>query len=363
MRPVPEPGERDGFPTPPSPFRPRRRPALLATGASALVTLVTLGSVLAARGAADDAPSATGPGGGRPGTSLTASLPWPQEGQAAVLVEGIGQQGTAAVHGPRRPVPIASVTKVMTAYVILRDHPLRGDASGPLVTVDAEAAGESFSGAESTVEVRPGQRLSQRRLLELMLVPSGNNIARLLARWDAGSQEAFVARMNRAADDLGMDDTTYTGASGIESTTTSTASDQLKLARQVMRDEVFRSVVALPRTAPAVGSATISNSNELLAAPGVIGIKTGSSTPAGGALMWAVDVADRTGRRHLALGVVLHQRAGTSPQEGLHAVFDTSRALVDEVRHRMAAIVPARAPAPAPATDTGSDTDAPSGTR
>lgn len=240
-------------------------------------------------------------------------------------------------------MPIASVTKVMTAYVVLRDHPLRGDASGPLVTVDEQAANESFSGTESTVEVRQGRRLSQRRLLELMLVPSGNNIARLLARWDAGSQEAFVARMNRAADDLGMDDTTYTGASGIEPTTTSTAADQLKLARQVMRDDVFRSFVSLPRTAAAVGSGTIPNSNELLNTPGVTGIKTGSSTPAGGALMWAVDVADRNGRRHLALGVVLHQRAGTSPQEGLRTAFDSSRRLVEEVRHRVAATDPAAA--------------------
>ncbi|NHI11942.1 Peptidase S11 D-alanyl-D-alanine carboxypeptidase 1 [Streptomyces sp. KO7888] len=357
MRPVPEPGEQDGSPAPPSasrlPHRLRRRPALLAAGATALVTLVTLGSVLSVRGSADDAPSAAGVDGGRPGASLTGSLPWPDEGQAAVLVEGFGPRGAPGVHGPGRPVPIASVTKVMTAYVILRDHPLRGDASGPLITVDDEAANESFSGAESTVEVRPGQRLSQRRLLELMLVPSGNNIARLLARWDAGSQEAFVARMNRAADDLGMDDTTYTGASGIESTTTSTAADQLRLARKVMRDDVFRSVAALPRTAAAVGSGTIPNSNELLNTPGVIGIKTGSSTPAGGALMWAVDVADRSGRRHLALGVVLHQRAGTSPQEGLRAVFDASRALVEAVRHRVAATGPA----------TASATDAPSGTR
>ncbi|MET9352934.1 serine hydrolase [Streptomyces sp. NPDC006617] len=348
MRPVPEPGERDGSPAPPSasrlPHSPRRRSALLGAGATALVTLATLGSVLVARGAADDAPSAAGVDGGpggRPGTSLTASLPWPDEGQAAVLVEGFGPRGARGVHGPRRPVPIASLTKVMTAYVVLRDHPLRGDASGPLVTVDEQAANESFSGAESTVEVRQGRRLSQRRLLELMLVPSGNNIARLLARWDAGSQEAFVARMNRAAAGLGMDHTTYTGASGIEPTTTSTAADQLKLARQVMRDDVFRSVVSLPRTAAAVGSATIPNSNELLSTPGVTGTKTGSSTPAGGALMWSVDVADRSGRRHLALGVVLHQSPGTSPQEGLRTAFESSRVLVEDVRHRVAATDPA----------------------
>ncbi|WP_217168893.1 D-alanyl-D-alanine carboxypeptidase family protein [Streptomyces sp. AC512_CC834] len=358
MHPTPEPGERDLPRTPPPRSRPvdawpaswlphrlrRRRPALLAAGATALVTLVALGSVLGTGAAGNDVPSAAGLLGGsegRQGKSVTASLPWPDEGQAAVWVEGFGEHGAPGTHGPRRPVPIASVTKVMTAYVILRDHPLRDGGSGPLVTVDQQAANESFSGSESTVEVRQGQRLSQRRLLELMLIPSGNNIARLLARWDAGSQEAFVARMNRAADDLGMDQTTYTGASGIEPTTTSTAADQVKLARRVMRDKAFRSVVALPHTTAAVGSGTLPNGNELLDTPGVIGIKTGSSTPAGGALMWAVTVADRRGQQHLALGVVLHQSAGTSPQEGLRTVFDTSRTLVEGVRHRVSAAEPA----------------------
>ncbi|MFD5348970.1 D-alanyl-D-alanine carboxypeptidase, partial [Streptomyces anulatus] len=54
-------------------------------------------------------------------------LPWPREGQASVAVEGIGSLGT---RGEQKPVPIASVTKVMTAYVILKDHPMRADAPG-----------------------------------------------------------------------------------------------------------------------------------------------------------------------------------------------------------------------------------------
>ncbi len=62
----------------------------------------------------------------------------------------------------------------------------------------------------------PGQRLTQRTPLELLLLPSGNNVARLLACWDAGSQQAFVAKMNRAAAGLGMRRTTYTGASSVE---------------------------------------------------------------------------------------------------------------------------------------------------
>ncbi|MGA4844981.1 hypothetical protein ACOBQB_01315 [Streptomyces sp. G5(2025)] len=111
-------------------------------------------------------------------------LPWPKEGQAAVAVEKVGVLGA---EGTSRPVPIASVTKVMTAYVVLKGHPLDAGEDGPLIKVDERAAAEAHSSSESTAPLDAGRRLSQRKLLELMLLPSANNVARLLARRDAGS--------------------------------------------------------------------------------------------------------------------------------------------------------------------------------
>lgn len=229
-------------------------------------------------------------------------------------------------------MPIASVTKVMTAYVVLQDHPLRGDQAGPDITVDGDAAAESYSADQSTAPIIAGERISERRLLELMLIPSGNNIARLLARWDAGSQGAFVAKMNRAARALAMVHTTYTGASEVESSTTSTSADQLKLAEQAMRNEVFRAIVALRATTSPGVPGRLLNTNSLLGTDGVIGIKTGSSTPAGGALMWAATAPDADGRNRLILGVVLYQSPGINPEEGLSAALDHSHHLVDGVR-------------------------------
>ncbi|MGP8300531.1 D-alanyl-D-alanine carboxypeptidase family protein [Streptomyces inhibens] len=266
------------------------------------------------------------------------SAAWPREGQTSVLVEGLGGTGDLGSKGVQKPVPIASVTKVMTAYVVLRDHPLRSGEAGPDITVDREAANESFSGTESSVPVREGQRLSERQVLELVLIPSGNNIARMLARWDAGSQEAFVEKMNRAARDLGMRHTTYTGASGLEETTVSTSGDQLKLARQVMRDAAFRAVVAKTSTTVPGVSGIIRNTNTLLGTAGVIGLKTGSSTPAGGALMWAATAPDGNGNDRLVLGVVLHQQAGTSPWQGLQAALDNSRTLIEAVREWLSTV-------------------------
>ncbi|MEU6744196.1 D-alanyl-D-alanine carboxypeptidase family protein [Streptosporangium sandarakinum] len=269
------------------------------------------------------------------GTVSGMSLPWPSEGQAAVEVEGMGGLG---VSGGPDPVPIASVAKVMTAYVILRRHRLRSGDDGPLIKVDRTAADESYVPQESTVPVREGRRIPLRRMLELMMVPSGNNVARLLARWDAGSQERFVERMNATAHRLGMSGTRYTGASGSEDSTVSTAADQLKLAKEAMRDPVFREVVARADTAVPGDVRKLPNTNTLLNRHGVIGIKTGSGTAAGGNLMWASRVRGR-----LVLGVILGQAAGTNPVAAKAAVLEAGgrmSAAVEQWLLRRAALVP-----------------------
>ncbi|WP_241266774.1 hypothetical protein [Streptomyces scabichelini] len=101
-----------------------------------------------------------------------------------------------------------------------------------------------------------------------------------------------------------------------------------------MEIPVFRDIVASP-TATVPGIGLIHNSNPLLGTSGVVGIKTGSSTPAGGNLLWAAEVrvGDRTRR---FLGAVLHQRANTTPDEGLQAALDSSRALIDGLRDQLA---------------------------
>ncbi len=310
--------------------RPRHAPPWIALiSLPALTALAVTVAAAVGRSGSTDGHSAAPD---RRVATLAAELPWPADGQSSVEVEGLGSLGT---RGEQTPVPIASLTKVMTAYVILRDHPLHGTQQGPEITVDPQAADESVSGTESTAPVQAGQRYSQRRLLELLLLPSANNIARMLARWDAGSQEAFTEKMNRAASGLGMDRTTYTGASGIETTTVSTSRDQLRLAREAMKNSVFRKIVATRSTTMPGIPGTVTNTNTLLRIPGVVGLKTGSSTPAGGNLAWAA-TADSDGRERLVLGVVLHQRANTSPEQGLQAALERSERLITAVRAALA---------------------------
>ncbi|MCX5411928.1 D-alanyl-D-alanine carboxypeptidase [Streptomyces sp. NBC_00059] len=222
-------------------------------------------------------------------------MPWPEEGQGAVEVEGVGTIGS---YGAQKAAPIASVAKIMTAYVILQGHPITGKENGDQIVVDAKAGEEANRPDESTASIKEGQKYTERQMLQLLMIPSGNNVARLLARWDATTEKAFVEKMNAAAKDLGMTDSVYTDPSGLESTTRSTPADQLKLAKAVMQNDVFREIVNMPQAEiPGIGK-TIYNNNNILLQPGVSGIKTGSSTPAGGNLVWTAEtVIDGKTRR------------------------------------------------------------------
>ena len=138
------------------------------------------------------------------------SLAWPREGQAAVQVVGVGSLGTSGVS---TPVPIASVAKVMTAYLTLTEHPLAVAEEGFAITVtraDAAEERERVALDESIVRVRAGERITERQALQALLLPSANNIAALLAAHASGGTVAFVARMNATARELGMTSTTYT---------------------------------------------------------------------------------------------------------------------------------------------------------
>ncbi|CAM5560458.1 hypothetical protein SALBM311S_03609 [Streptomyces alboniger] len=268
----------------------------------------------------------------------TFTMPWPKEGQAAVMVAGSGMVGT---FGEQKPVPTASVAKIMTAYVILRGHPLKRDEPGPRVTVDARTVKEGKAKDESRIEgLRVGQKFDLQDMLKMLMIPSGNNVARLLARWDTktGDETAFVRKMNEAAKSLGMKNTTYTDPSGLDKGTVSTAVDQLKLAEAVMRFESFRSVVAMANAdIPGLGRIYNNNDRLIVAGLSVRGIKTGSNTAAGGTLSWA---AYRTvgGEDRLILGSMMDQHATGADPNGstsLLLVQDNSKKVIKAVREAL----------------------------
>ncbi|MFJ4722759.1 D-alanyl-D-alanine carboxypeptidase [Streptomyces luteogriseus] len=232
-------------------------------------------------------------------------IPWPADGQAALDVQGIGTFGSS---GEQKPVPIASVAKVMTAYVILRDHPLKSGEDGPKILIDQAAQDQSDAGQESTVDVTKGDRITEREALESILIASANNVARLLARWDAGSEKAFVQKMNDAAKDLGMKNTTYTDPSGLNNTTVSTAVDQVKLAKAAMLQPAFREVATMMSYVD-YKQKKHDNWNRLVGYNNVTGIKTGTTTSALGNLVFSAR-KDVNGEVHRIIGAVVRQPAG-----------------------------------------------------
>ena len=197
---------------------------------------------------------------------------WPGQAEAALGLPGTGLLGT---HGGSAPVPIASLAKIMTGYVVLGDHPLPAGGPGPVITVtaaDAAAYASDRQQGQSVVKVAAGEKLTERQALEAMLIPSGNNIAWMLARWDAGSEGAFVAKMNARARSLRLRRTRYADASGADPATVSTASDQFWLTVRALQIPAFRQIVAMPQvTLPVAGLAY--NVNAALGHDGITGVK------------------------------------------------------------------------------------------
>ncbi len=282
---------------------------------------------------------------GAPRQALPSTV-WPAHGQAAVRV---GQSQVQA--GPNQhAAAIGSVAKVMTAYLVLRDHPLRPGLDGPTISLsDADVADTDRRRRqqESVVAVAAGEQLTELQALQALLLPSANNIAAVLARWDAGSLDRFVARMNATARSLGLTHTHYTDPSGYDDATVSTAADQVRLVDRAMRLPVFASIVATPSaTLPVAG--TVNNTNALLGRNGFVGVKTGSTAAAGGCFAFrAIRWID--GKRTTITGVVLGQPGHDRVAGGLAA----ADAMLDRIAGQRAVPSARRNPHPHPRNEGG----------
>jgi serine-type D-Ala-D-Ala carboxypeptidase (penicillin-binding protein 5/6) len=264
--------------------------------------------------------------GGAPGEALPGTV-WPLDGQAAV---SIGRSQLQA--GPNQHVaPIASLAKVMTAYLVLRDHPLRPGQDGPTIALtDADVAdtGRRREHEESVVSIAAGEQLTELQALQALLLPSANNIAAVLARWDAGSADRFVARMNATARSLGMTHTRYTDPSGYDDATVSTAADQVRIVDRAMRLPVFATIVATANTTLPVAG-TVHNTDTLLGHNGFVGVKTGSDGAAGGCFAFRA-IRSIDSKRTAITGVVLGQPGHDQIAAGLAAADE----MVDRIAGR-----------------------------
>jgi serine-type D-Ala-D-Ala carboxypeptidase (penicillin-binding protein 5/6) len=198
-------------------------------------------------------------------------------------------------HDVHRRLPVASLTKLMTALVAL-PRPVVLDRQFFVTPAMVSVPG-------NTIGLRAGQRVTVRRMLAAALIASANDAANVLAVHRAGSLAAFVGLMNAEAARLGLSDTHYSNPSGIfDRDNDSSAWDVADLSRYVLARPLLRTLVG--RKAYDGGPTVYVNRNRLLwSYPGAIGLKTGSTTAAGDCLAVAATHRGRT-----LVAVLLHVR-------------------------------------------------------
>ena len=232
---------------------------------------------------------------------------WPSEGSAAILIPSRGITRSWHDH----VVPIASLTKMMTAYVVLHKLPLVSGSSGPCVTIsnsDVEQYDLMKESDQSSVLVSSGESLCEFDLLSGMLVHSASNYAVLLADMVAGNVTQFVALMNETAASLGLRDTHYADVSGFSNDSVSNALDQGRLAVLLMKSPLVRGIVDQSRvTLPVAG--TVGSFTPYVGSDNVIGVKSGRTAQAGGCDVMAMTFMDGS-RSATAFAVVLGQQGG-----------------------------------------------------
>ena len=263
---------------------------------TALAASAALGAAAPAARASVSSVSATGPSG---------VAAW------SAAVENAATGKLLWSRGLNTERPMASITKVMTAYLVIKAGHLDRK-----ITIPAAVTGYVRAHNASSAGLRPGDRLTARQLLYALLLPSGADAAYTLAKAYGPGLSRFVTRMNATARLLGMRRTHFSNFDGLPYPTSysnySTAANLLALGRAAMRLPVFRSVVAKRSYRLAAGSGHHAyrwkNLNPLLGRyPGAIGIKPGYTGAAGQCLLF-----EATRHGHTVIGVTLHSPGSIS---------------------------------------------------
>lgn len=225
-------------------------------------------------------------------------------GYGASAIAAIGYDGLLAQAGTTEALPMASVTKVITALTVLEAHPLAVGEQGPSITMTSTdvAYYRDYLARNGSVEpVKAGQVYTERELLEIMLIPSANNYSKTLAVWAFGSLDAYLSAARDWLAAHGLSGISVVDTSGLDPGSAATAADLVTLGELALENPVVAEIVATP-SASLHDVGTIENTNKLLGSNGVDGIKTG--TLDGANLLFSATIT--VGSRDIALvGVVL----------------------------------------------------------
>lgn len=237
-------------------------------------------------------------------TQSTVKPVWPSYGSGAI--GAIGFNGVLAEYGGQSTRPIASITKLITALVVLEAKPLHGDESGPSITLtqnDQRIYDLAVAAGAAAKPVTVGSSMTEREMIEAMLLPSAANYSETLAMWAYGSVNEYLKAADNWLVANNLIQTKVVDTSGLLPENISNPSDLINLGKLVLKNSSLALIVSLEKAnIPGVGE--VSNSNQLLGVLGVNGIKTGTTYEAGACMLFS-SVIDVGGEKITIIGVLL----------------------------------------------------------
>ncbi|GAA5027668.1 D-alanyl-D-alanine carboxypeptidase family protein [Microbacterium fluvii] len=268
------------------------------------------------------------------------SLALPSGGASAISIAGgedyLGDEadGIWASSGSNEPRSIASISKLITALVILDAHPLDGpDDAGPTITFSEadHRLYDQFYVRGATIAAMPaGSTMSLRDALATILIPSASNYAVAVSSWAYGSQWAFLQATREWLRGNGLDDTTIVEPTGLDARNTSTPADLIALGKLAAADPTIAQIVATPSLS-LPGPGLMVNTNDLLGVAGVTGLKTGNLGTGRYSLLYTADLEISATETLKVTGVMLDRYSRAAVADDVTALLASIRSGFREV--------------------------------
>ncbi|MCL2037510.1 hypothetical protein FWG95_00650 [Candidatus Saccharibacteria bacterium] len=257
------------------------------------------------------------------------TLAWPVQGRAAV---GLADEGKCRVNGDNGAFATASIAKVITALVVLDKHPLQPGENGPTITMTDDdvarlIATQAMGG--SYAPIAAGQTLTERQMIEAVMLASSNNLADSLAIWAFGSLEDYQATAQQWVLKNNLLDTTIgDDASGLDPSTRASSLDLCQLMMVALKNPVLTEIMGASEVAfPIAGS--LQNTNRLLGQQGVFAGKTGYTSEAGAGVIFATHIEIDGQRQTVVLA--------TLGQENYDVAFAAAEELLNSLEKNLVA--------------------------
>ncbi|MFP3465408.1 D-alanyl-D-alanine carboxypeptidase family protein [Leifsonia sp. SIMBA_070] len=258
-------------------------------------------------------------------TQPAAQLAWPAYGSSAIVAPDY--PGADVSHGSDASVPIASITKTITALVVLEKKPLKSGEQGPDIAFtqrDVDIWNQVVAAGGSWAPAVAGTSLTEKQALEAMLLPSANNYAISLTNWAFGSSDAYVKAANAWLAQKGFTGTKIVTPDGLDPGNVSTPKDLIGIGKLVLADPTLASIVS-EKNVVLPGAGSQDNTNTLLGFEGMDGIKTGNTDEAGNCLLFSAQVPVGTTKVRV-LGVVLGAPTHDDLWAGVQALLTSVKA-------------------------------------